>query len=70
MANPNRTAHAMRNRKMAMVAEQIFDTRTDAQTWLDTQTGDRKRVTQFRFGKFGTRQYKYAARVYRYPVAE
>lgn len=65
MANPNRTVYACRHRQLAVSAEKICNTRHEAEVWIATQEGDRKRVTQFRVGKFGTHQYQYAARVYR-----
>jgi hypothetical protein len=64
MANPNRTAYFVLNRKTICVAERVFATRESADEWLTTQEGNRKVVNSFKTGPRSRTVVMFVARVY------
>lgn len=67
MANPNKTTLRWKQRKWACIDEYVFNSREEADAWLETKQGDRKVVRSFKTGPRQATVVKYVARVYETP---
>jgi hypothetical protein len=65
MANPNKTVFEARQRKtFSCTDEYVFNTKEEAEKWLESKEGDRKSVKSFKIGPRNNPTTKYVARVY------